>query len=430
MYYLLHPRLTLVTRAIRRRGIWWLVVALSSCLLPRTSSATTTVTFDEALELARGWNRGFQKALAAREAEDAKIGGTAQQLTLTVVPGYRFAPEQERGLEGEVALAQSWNLARLGHVRREAAAAERSVLSTQARAQALAARLEAAHRWLDLHALESLDALAQTQLELAQETEAFVRRAAEAGLQTMVDLARARAFRAEMARQRLDAHGALYHAALALSTVMGKKPDPLLRTAGPLPEPRIPDEQELARFIERARELPEPAALRLSSLAARARQAEESAVYGSILSLGAAVAREPPHAYSALGSVSVAWSPFDRGARGRSLERAQAVLLEAEYERAQIGAAADLKNAVHEQKHAHEALLLVEQDWLVAARETVERVERALRVGEATVYELLDARRRLVEVEIRLVRARAEQTWAEVRLWLLLAELERQEPGR
>lgn len=428
MHHLLRPRLTLLIRAVRRGSTWSLIVAL--CLLPRAASATTTVTFDEALELARSWNRGFQRALAARETEDAKIGGTAQQLTLTVVPGYRFAPEQERGLEGEVALAQSWNLARLGHVRRQAASAERSVLSAQARAEALAARLEAARRWLDLYTLESLDSLAQAQLEIASEMEAFVRRGAEAGLRTSVDLVRTRTFRAEMAQQRLDAHGALYYGALALSAVLGRKPDALLRTAGPLPEPRIPDEQDLARFVERAQELPEPLALRLSSLAARARQAEESAAYGSILSLGALVAREPPSAYSAFGTVSLAWSPFDRGARGRSLQREQAVLFEAEYERAQIRAEADLRHAVHEHKHAREALELVEQDWLVAARETVERVERALQVGEATMYELLDARRRLVDVESLWVRARAERTWADVRLWLLLSEITREEPPR
>lgn len=106
------------------------------------------------------------------------------------------------------------------------------------------------------------------------------------------------------------------------------------------------------------------------------------------------------------------------------MEREQAALLEGEFEQARLGAAAELKNAAHELKHARDGLRLVEQQWLVAAQETVRRVERALQVGEATVYELLEARRRLVGVESLRVRARAEQAWAEVRLWLLLAELE------
>jgi len=56
-----------------------------------------------------------------------------------------------------------------------------------------------------------------------------------------------------------------------------------------------------------------------------------------------------------------------------------------------------------------------------------ERRARALELGEGTRVALLEARRRELAAQAQLVRAQGERTWAAVRMWLLLAELERGE---
>src|SRR5690606_16755690 len=143
-------------------------------------------------------------------------------------PGYRFTPDAERGLEGQVAVAQGWNLADLTGARRRAASAERRALSAEVRAAALSSRLDAARRWIDVRTLEELSVLAQQQLELAERGERFIARAAAEGVRTAMDAAEARAYRAEIERQRFELGMSLQHAGIDLAVAMGRtSPAPL-----------------------------------------------------------------------------------------------------------------------------------------------------------------------------------------------------------
>ncbi len=408
-----------------------LCLVLCGQLATRRSFAADAVTFDEALAVAPSapGARAAARALTARRAGDEDIGGTAGPLTLTVNPGYRFTPDTERGLEGQVAVAQGWNLADLTGARRRAAAAERRVLSAEVRAAALSSRLGAARRWVDLRALEELLILAEQQLELAERSEQFMARAAEEGIRTAMDAAQARAYRAEIERARFELSTSLYRAGVELAVAMGRTSPAPLRTTGASPRPALPELTSLDAYVTRVHQLPEAAALRLSATAARAREAEESAAYGSLLSAGVQLQREPPAAYTALGIFSLALAPFDRGQRQRSLARADAESLEARAAQAQLEARASLSQTLHDLRAARERRERIGRDWLVAAEELTIRLERAVAVGEATVYELLEARRRQIEVQQLLVRAGADVLWAEIRLWLMIAELERaQEP--
>lgn len=404
-----------------------LCLVLCGQLATRRALAADAVTFDEALAMApqAPGARAAARALTARRAGDEDIGGTAGPLTLTVNPGYRFTPDAERGLEGQVAVAQGWNLADLTGARRRAASAERRALSAEVRAAALSSRLDAARRWIDVRTLEELSVLAQQQLELAERGERFMARAAAEGVRTAMDAAEARAYRAEIERQRFELGMSLQHAGIDLAVAMGRTSPEPLRTTGPAPRPALPELRSLDAYVTRAQQLPEAVALRLAATAARAREAEESAAYGSHLSAGVQLQREPPAAYTALGTFSLALAPFDRGQRQRSIARAEAESLAARAAQAQLEASAGVSRALYDLRAARERKERVETDWLVAAEELADRLERAVAVGEATVYELLEARRRHVEVQQLLVRARADVLWAEIRLWLLIAELER-----
>lgn len=385
------------------------------------------LSFDEALALASTAPGATapKRALEARRAADEEIGGAAQTLTVSLNPGYRMQPESERGLEGQVGVAQSWNLADVGGKRRRAAATERAALSAAARAASLGSRLGAARLWIELHTLERLEELGQRQLGLAQQNEALMARAVEVGVRTSIELAQARAFRAEVALQLLEVHGASAQAALDLAVALGRSERMSLRTAGPLPSPVLPAQEELDRYVERAGALPRQAALRLSATAARARQAEERAAAGPVLSTGVQLQREPPSAYTALGTFSLALQPAGGSARQRSREAGEAAQLEREAAQAAVAATAEVRGALHELRHAQDRVELVTSVSLPAAADLVTRQERAYEAGEATAYELVDARRRSVELEQAFVRAEGDLAWAAVRLWILAAEIER-----
>jgi cobalt-zinc-cadmium efflux system outer membrane protein len=389
--------------------------------------AARSLSFDEALAFAptAPGAAAPRRALEARRAGDEEIGGAAQALTLTLNPGYRMQPDAERGLEGQVGVAQSWNVSGVAGKRRRAAAAERAALSAEARAAALGSRLGAARLWIELHTLERLEELAQRQLSLARQSEELLERAVDAGVRTSIDLAQARAFRSEVALRLLEVHGAAAQTALDLGVVLGQRERASLRTRGPLPRPTLPGPEELDRYVERASALPRQAALRLSATAARARQAEERAGAGTVLSTGVQLQREPPNAYTALGTFSLALQPAGGSARQRSREAGDAAQLEGEAAQAVVLATAEVRGALHELRHAQERRELVASVTLPAARELVTRLQRAYEAGETTAYELVDARRRAVELEQVFVRAEGDHAWAAVRLWLLAAEIER-----
>lgn len=386
-----------------------------------------SVSFDEVLALApkAPGSMGPQRALEARRKGDEEIRGSAQALTLTLNPGYRMEPEYERGLEGQVGVAQSWNLADVGGKRRQAAGAERAALSAAARAASLASRLDAARLWIELHTLERLEELGERQLLLARQNEALVERAVEAGVRTSIELAQARAFRADVALELLEIHGAAAQAALDLAVVLGRGEATALRTEGALPNPTLPGPEGLERYVERASALPRQAALRLSATAARARQAEQGAVTGPLLSTGVQLQREPPNAYTAFGMFSLSFHPGAMSARERSREAGEAAQLDAEAAQANVAAAAEVRGALHELRHAEERLQLVTSVSLPAATDLLSRQQRAYEAGETTAYELLDARRRAVELEQVFVRAEGDRAWSAVRVWLLAAEIER-----
>lgn len=401
--------------------VLWLVA------LPASAAAQPTVTFDQALALgaASPEARAPRRALAARERGDDGIGGTAQATSLTVMPGAVLAPDQERGFEAQVQLTQSWNLADLGGARRRAAAEERRGIAAEARAAALRARLEAARRWIDLATFQEVEARLGAQQAVAEQHLRSAERALEAGVGGATDVAEARAAVADLEQRRLESEGDRVLAANQLAIAMGRSEGPAPRAGGALPAPRLPSPGAARRRLADLDALPEVAVRRLAVVAARAREAEASAQYAPVLSVGAQVERSATDAWVLYGVASLSFQAFGEERRAVSAAGAAAERGEVELEAARVRARADVEDAIHEVEHGRRQLRAIEAGLVPALEELVARRERAVTAGEETVFGLLEARRRLLVAEEARARARGARAWAEVRLWLLLAELGR-----
>ena len=383
------------------------------------------VTFDEALALGAESPMGqrARRALAVREAGDASIGGTAQATTVMVMPGAVLTPDQQRGFDLQINATQGWNLADLGGARRDAADEERRALSARARAEALRARLEAAHAWIELRTLESLAAILAEQREVARRLVSTSERASRAGVATEADLADARAALAEVEQQGLELEGRRFERSTRLSVAMGRAGGSL-RTAGAPPEPQLPALRVLRRRVASAEQMPSVVAWRLTALAARAREAEVSAQYAPVLQVGAQLERSASNAWTLYGIAGLSFNGFHQADRGTSLARAQTQDAATEAEAARLRARAELDAALHEVEHSRRRLQAIDEQLLPALIALRERRRRALELGEETVFVTLDSERRTLAGQELQARARGEQLWAEVRIWMLLAELD------
>lgn len=399
-----------------------LVTLLMLASIPASAGAQP-ITFDEAIALSLETPRlrGAERELEVRRDGDRDIAGTSQGISIEATPGVRILSEEDRGFDGQLAITHSWNLGDLTGARRRAAEAERRVIAAERRALALEARLEAARRWFDLWRLGAL-------IELIAETEALARQLAEvteravaAGVQTSVDQAEVEAYAAEVQLRAIALQGALHDAAIALSVAMGRPPSAGLRAAGVPPAPQLPAELD-ADLVER---LPSVAIERLAAAAERAREAELAAAYAPVLALGAQVERESPSGVIARGVIGLSFPLFDHGQRERSVARGQAARREGEAEAARLRAAETLSLALHDVDHQRRELEAASERLVPALERLAERQQAALRAGEGTIFQLLSARRRQLEARAREIEARAARSWAELRLWVFLAELER-----
>ncbi len=384
------------------------------------------VTFDEALSLGEASPavEARRRELAAREARSDGMGGTAQATTLTFMPGAVLNPDLVQGFDAQVSLTQGWNLAGLGGARRRAAREEREVISAEIRARALRARLEAARRWIELSTRQAVEELLGAQGILARERLDHAERALAGGVGRAMDVADARAEAVDLDRRRLDVEGERVWAANQLAVAMGRPSSEGLRADGPLPAPGLPDEGTIRSRLEDIDALPELAVRRLAASAARAREEEAHAQYAPILTLGGQLERGSLGSWTAYGIASFSMNAFGQDGRSVAVAHAAAAREDAELDVARVRARADLEDALHEVEHSRRQLTNIIEELLPALNDLLQRRERALAAGEATIFVLLDARHRSLVAEEARVRAEGAKAWAEVRLWLLLSELE------
>jgi outer membrane protein TolC len=402
-------------------------------LLPGAAIAQrpARVRFDEALDLGHRTPlvEGSRRVLAARRAGDEGIGGTAQATQITVMPGATVAPDQAQGFELQVNVTQGWNLGDLGGARREAAAREREAVTAEVRARALRARLEAARRWVELRTLEALEASLEAQAELLERELASKERAVEAGVSTGAELAETRALVAALSDERLQIEGERFAASIRLAVAMGRSGQGAgaLVTEGPDPEPQLPRLGEIRARIASVEALPDVAVQRLDETAARAREAEAAAQYAPVLQVGGQLERTSDDAWVLYGVAGLSFSAFGQERRSVALARARTERAITATEMARSRARAELVEALHEVEHTRRQLASLRDELLPALEAVASRHTRALALGEGTVFAAMEARRRVLEARASVERARGARVWAEVRLWLLLAEIARGE---
>lgn len=394
------------------------------------AGGTDTLTFDEALGLADQAPsvEGARAAVSAQRDLAGRISSQTSNPTLTVEPGYRLSAGSSSAtrIEGTASLTQSWNLAGLAARRREAARAEGDQLDAEARAAALTRRLTAAQAWIELWAAQAALADARQEAELAAELAARTGRAADHALVTRADAADAVTYRAEARLLAISVEGEVTDLGFRLAREAARPAAPLA-TAGPLPAPDLPERAEWPRLLERAGRLPEVRARRLTARAEGARAAEVRAARGTALGLGLVLQRDNQREQVAFAQVGITLPLFDRGEREAAGLEAAARRTGGEAEEARRAASAELARALHEVEHTAEVLAELEQGFLPASAEGVRLREVAFRAGDATVLEVLVARRSAAAARARLARARAAHAWARVKVWLQLEELARSE---
>ncbi|HEX5745195.1 MAG TPA: TolC family protein [Archangium sp.] len=392
-----------------------MVAVLAALLLAASPPEVTPLTFEEALALA-GRTPGAESAARAaevRRAESARLSPFVFNPQVTVEPGYRQSAGA-RGADLRVGVSQTFSLSGQTGARDTTVRAEQSVLDAEARAVLLARRLAIAEAWLRLWAAEQASAQSAQELQLAGTFREAVRGAAKLGASTKLEEAEASAYLAEARLAGLDAEGRVAERRVELARLLGKDPSQPLQATGELPEVELPPEAEWAPLVARASRLPEAEARKLEAWLERARAAEAHASRGTLLQVGVAGLREFDGAAGGALTLTLTPSLFERGERDRGTLLATAERLEGEARDAGQRAAAGLVLSLHEVEHAREVLAALKGELLPAAEEAARLRELLFRSGDATVPEVVLARRALAAARIRLGHARAEEARARV----------------
>ncbi len=365
---------------------------------------------------------GVQQAAAVSQAAGEHIPFLTTNPQIQGHAGYRFFPAPERGLEAQLNLQQSFNVAGYGDRRRESARRESAVLATEARALLLEQQLAAARTWTTLWGATAAQHEAQQEVALATELLHRTERAAAAELVTQVDVAEARTYLSEAELQALALEGEVFELGIELATRVGATVDQPLAIKGPLPEPSVPP-ISAAQALARAAELPSVEARHRMQLAEGARERELKASRGTQLLTGVSVVREAPAAMYGLLTLGLTLPIFDRGERERAALLANQTRLAGETAALSIQARGELAQAFHEVTHSGEVLRQLREHLVPASAESVRLREASSRAGVTTVLELLLARRTAATARGRLARALAAHAFFRVRLALLLRAL-------
>ena len=396
-----------------------LATATLASLLPAVGLA---VTFDEALWLAARAPqlRGLERAGDARARLDARLPSQSgnPELTVALGPGGPVL-----GPAVQLNAAQSWNLGGLVAKRAQAAQVERSAIGAEIRVELLRAQLLTAQAWIGLRVVAESFQLAEQEVVLATELADAVTRSAARGVALQSDAAEALAWTAEAKLVALALEGQMRDASAELATQTALPPRPKPEAQGPWPTPQLPSAAAWRTHAQAVAAAPAAVHWRLLAEAERLRGAEAEAVQASSVSLGGQLQRDSDGTWAVFATAGVRWAALDRGQRAQSqaaeaMERGLGQATLAEHQAAQA-----LEVAEHDVEHAREVASTLTKSLLPALQTLVAVRQESYRRGAGSVVDLLRARRALLECQRRRVGAQGDQTWAEVKAWLLLATL-------
>jgi cobalt-zinc-cadmium efflux system outer membrane protein len=407
----------------------WLSLPLAANVaLAATLPAPRAVTFDDAIGISQAAPevRGAERAVEVKHEMRGRISTMTQNPQIYLQPGLRVLPVENKGMELQASIAQSWNLSGLSSARKKAAHAEEAVLAAEARVAALSRRLGAARAWVDLWAAQRVLEVAQREAALAGEFARLVEKAAAASAATKADAADARAYHAEARLSVIAAEGEVFERGIDLARAIAAGPSPLA-VQGDLPVPALPERGTWDGTLKRVQALPQVRRAALAAEAERAREAEEHAARGTLLSLGAYIQHDQPGGFVGYGMATLTLPVFDRGERERSVTVARAAQLDGEKQKEAIDAASDMVMAMHEVEHTQEVVDALQNEILPALDEGLAARVRIFQAGEGTILEVVQTRRNAAAARSRMERARAAHAWAQVKVWLLFAAMEEAE---
>jgi outer membrane protein TolC len=293
-------------------------------------------------------------------------------------------------------------------------------LDAELDAERLTRTLAIARSWLELREAEQHSLGANAELENEQHFVELVSTLVAAGELTAADRAAAEV-RAIDARVRSQmAEGALVDARSAVVSELGPAAEGEYLTDGAMPEVAPPSAQALERLVSAATELPLVRARRLLARGEVLRADEEKAMRGMRVTLGVEARRDALTAVVVQGTLSSTLQVFGVGDREFAARLASARRLEGEAADEQTRARAMVAVAVHEVEHTREVFDVLVTRLVPATEQAVSQRERQLVAGEATLLDVLDARRQRFEAKWRVVQATREKVWALIRLRSLM----------
>lgn len=403
----------------------WLALTVAANLATTSPPVPKRISFDQAIGLSVEAPdvQGAERAVVDKRDMRTSISSMTSNPQVYLQPGYRVAPVANQGVEVQASVMQSWNLAGLSSSRITTARLEENVLSSQARAKALEQRLDAARAWVDLWSAERVLEIVKQEAALGGDFVRLVEKAAAASAVTKADLSEAKAYHAEARLNVIAAEGDVVERGLALARVLAAGIDPL-SAAGDLPVASVSISMSRKDLLQRVARLPSVQAKALESDVEKARNVEEKAARGTSLSVGVYLQRDSPGGFVGYGAVGLTIPMFDQGERERSVTVARAAILDGEKKREMANAATDLAMGLHEVDHSQEVVDTISGALVPALEETLANRLRIFEAGEATILEVITARRNLVNARGRLERARAQNAWARVKVWLWLSVID------
>ncbi len=369
-------------------------------------------------------------AATAHQAAARRLGPLDANPTVSVTPGARVAGIDAPGPEWAVAVGQEFALGDQLDARRDAVAAEGRVLRLEVDVERLERRLMAAHLWLDAWRLGGTLDLLKDEAALAVEALGFAEDALARGAGTRSDTLQMESWQSEIALRRLETEGALFDNAVALAAALGATtPDAagLPTATGPLPAPPLPSREVLASLGVR---LPASRLAELEAELAIARARESAASRDLRLAVSVQADADAEGNTGVRVGLSAPLPVFDRTDRSLPTAKADVTIRRAEAAEAARRIAWRLAQLDHDLQHWREVALEIQTRTLPAVERVVALQAQRLKAGEGTRLELLDARRRRLDLLTRQMHARVELARAGIEAWLLWQAAESTPPNR
>lgn len=403
-------------------------------LLPAATAGAgeMRLSFARALAVADG-----HPLVASTEAATRTLAGASKAApivdanpTATLAAGTRVTRDGDAGFEAGLTLNQSLSVTGSAARAREALAAEADYFRADANARRLERRVAIALGWIRLHEAEQRAIEQRDEVETDGRLVGLILRLAEAGERTAADVATAETQLAETRVRSIAAEAAVVESRAALEAELAQPRAPAesqpltLHTEGALPSVAVPPPTERAALLERVGALPTVRAKALLARSEWVRAEEDAASSAPRLGVGVELRREDFGSVVALANVGVPLPLFDVGVRPRASRRAEAQRLEGHAEDERARARAALVLALHEVDHSAELRQVLATRLRPATERAVAQRTRQLELGQATLLEVLAARRDAIHARLELSSAEHDEVRARIRLALMASSLE------